>query len=247
MNGVSVIMPTFNEAGNIADLVGETIKAIKGIGFASIELIIVDDNSPDRTWEIASRVTSPDAQVRVIRRTSHRGLTPSLRDGINAASYNTIIWLDCDFSHPPDRIPQMLYMLNQGFDVVVNSRYVVGGGENRAGKGGFLQRLLSFILNWSVRFLLYPEFSDYTSGFVAVKRTVLEAVPLRGDYGEYFVDFIFRVLRKRYRVCELPYESQPRRSGESKTGKNLSDYLRRGWKYFAIVGRLRIEAIVGKI
>jgi dolichol-phosphate mannosyltransferase len=104
--------------------------------------------------------------------------------------------MDCDYSHPPDRIPQMLYMLAQGYDVVVNSRYTVGGGESRSGKGGTLQRWLSGALNWSVRFMLRPSFSDYTSGFVAVRREVLAEIPLRGDYGEYFVDFIFRALRR---------------------------------------------------
>jgi dolichol-phosphate mannosyltransferase len=151
--------------------------------------------------------------------------------------------MDCDFSHPPERIPQMLYMLGQGFDVAVNSRYTVGGGEDRAGKGGPLQQLLSILLNWGVRFLLYPSFSDYTSGFVAVRREVLNAIPLRGDYGEYFVDFIYRTLRARYRVCELPYFAMPRHAGESKTGSTLWQYLRRGRKYLATVLRLRREAL----
>jgi dolichol-phosphate mannosyltransferase len=151
-----------------------------------------------------------------------------------------VVWFDCDFSHPPECIPQLLFMIGQGFDVVVNSRYVVGGGEDRAGKGGGLQLFLSRLLNWGVRFLLYPSFSDYTSGFVAVRREVFATMALRGDYGEYFVDFIFRVLRDgRYRVCELPYFATPRRSGESKTGSNLLQYLQRGRKYLATVLKLR--------
>jgi dolichol-phosphate mannosyltransferase len=155
--------------------------------------------------------------------------------------------MDCDYSHPPERIPQMLYMLAQGYDIVVNSRYTVGGGESRSGKGGALQRVLSGGLNWGVRFVLRPSFSDYTSGFVAVRRQVLDDIPLRGDYGEYFVDFIYRALRKGVRVCELPYMAPPRRSGESKTGSNLLQYLRRGRKYLATVGRLRYEALSRKI
>jgi dolichol-phosphate mannosyltransferase len=141
----------------------------------------------------------------------------------------------------------MLYMLDQGFDVVVNSRYVVGGGEDRSGEWGATQMFLSLSLNWFTRFFLDASFADYTSGFVAVRRKVMQEIRLRGDYGEYFVDFIFRTLRKRYWVCELPYMAMPRRSGKSKTGTNLLQFLRRGRKYIITVIRLRLAALLGRL
>lgn len=245
ITGVTILMPTFNEAGNIADLIRESVASVYDSGIKDIEILVVDDDSPDRTWEIASALTYEPASVRVIRRMTEHGLTNSLREGISEARHAVVVWLDCDFSHPPQKIPQLIYMLEQGFDVAVNSRYTIGGGEERAGKGGFLQLALSRILNWSVRFLLYPAFSDYTSGFVAVRRPVLDSLPLRGDYGEYFVDFIFRALRSKYRVCELPYWAAPRRSGESKTGSSLAQYWRRGRKYLWTVLRLRLETLRG--
>jgi dolichol-phosphate mannosyltransferase len=244
---VSVIMPTLNEAGNIADLIECTVVALKHAGVTGIEIIVVDDDSADLTWEVASRTISPPARIEVIRRMKYHGLTPSLMEGINAARHNVIVWLDCDFSHPPECIPQMLYMLDLGFDVVVNSRYVVGGGENRVGEGGALQRFLSHLFNWVMRFFLEPSFADYTSGFIAVRKAVLAEVPLRGDYGEYFVDFIFRVLHKKYRVCELPYQAMPRRSGQSKTGTYLLQYLRRGRNYIGTILRLRFATLFGRL
>ena len=247
LTGVSVIMPTLNEAGNIASLIQCTVDALQKACVDEIEILVVDDDSPDRTWEIASQVVCPPARIEVIRRMENHGLTVSLCAGIEAARYNVIVWLDCDFSHPPERIPQMLYMLDQGFDVVVNSRYVVGGGEDRTGKGGTTQKLLSLFLNWLTRFFLDASFADYTSGFVAVRRDVLQEIPLRGDYGEYFVDFIYRTLHKKYRVCELPYMAMPRRSGESKTGTNLLQYLRRGRKYVGTIARLRLATLLGKL
>jgi dolichol-phosphate mannosyltransferase len=244
---VSVIMPTLNEAGNIASLIECTVAALKHAGVTAIEIIVVDDDSADLTWEVASRTVSPPARIEVIRRMEHHGLTPSLMEGINAARHDVIVWLDCDFSHPPECIPQMLYMLARGFDVVVNSRYVVGGGENRVGEGGALQRFLSQLFNWVMRFFLEPSFADYTSGFIAVRKAVLTAVPLRGDYGEYFVDFIFRVLHKKYKVCELPYQAAPRRSGHSKTGTHLLQYLRRGRNYIGTILRLRLATLFGRL
>jgi dolichol-phosphate mannosyltransferase len=186
--GVSVVMPTLNEAGHIQELIEHTAQALCQSGVEQYEIIVVDDDSPDRTWEKAAATPGFDAtRLRVIRRREKHGLTASIKEGIEASSYGVIVWMDCDFSHPPEKIPQMLYMIDQGFDVVVNSRYVIGGGEDRIGKGGVLQLALSRILNWGIRFLLKPSFSDYTSGFVAVKRYVFETLSLEGDYGEYFI------------------------------------------------------------
>jgi dolichol-phosphate mannosyltransferase len=234
-------MPTYNEAGNVADLIREAVRYVREFGVSEIEVIVVDDDSPDLTWEIAAETTCPGAEIRVLRRMTDHGLTASINEGIAAARMDIIVWLDCDFSQPPDKIPQMLFMIRQGFDVAVNSRYVLGGGEARTGKGGELQLYLSRRLNGILCFLLNGSFYDYTSGFVAVRREVFNDMRLRGDYGEYFIDFIYRILRdKRYRVCELPYIMQPRRSGESKTGSNLLQFMSRGRKYITTILRLRL-------
>jgi len=239
INAVTVVMPTFNEAGNIVDLAKDTLVALEGSGVQDAEVLVVDDNSPDGTWHLVEQLSNSDPRVRVIRRMSDHGLTKSISEGIAHAKHDVVVWLDCDFSHPPEKIPQMLYMLGEGYDVAVNSRYTVGGAEERSGKGGPLQMFLSWMLNWGTRFMLDAKFSDYTSGFIAVRKGVLDDVPLRGDYGEYFIDFIYRAIKRGHRVCELPYEAPGRRSGESKTGSNLGDYARRGINYLKTVIRLR--------
>lgn len=233
-------MPTYNEAGNVADLICESVDSVRRFGVTEVEVIVVDDDSPDQTWKAAMEVCCPDADVRVIRRMENHSLTASLNEGITAARMEVIVWFDCDFSQHPDKIPQLLFMINQEFDIAVNSRYVLGGGENRTGKGGNQQLFLSKWLNRLLNYVLDSSFYDYTSGFVAVRREVFNDLQLRGDYGEYFVDFMYRVLRdKRYRVCELPYMMQPRRYGVSKTGTNLIQFMKRGRKYLMMVLRLR--------
>lgn len=236
---VSLIMPTYNEAGNIADLMEAAVENIKRAGFADIEVIVADDDSPDLTWQIAADATIPGATVRVLRRLENRGLTPSLNDAIAVAKNDVIVWLDCDFSQPPECIPPLLEKIREGFDIAVNSRYLPGGGENRTGDGSALHLFLSRYLNYSLHYLLDSSFTDYTSGFIAARREVFRDMRLRGDYGEYFVDFIYRILLEgRYSVIELPYIMQPRRSGVSKTGSNLLHYLKRGRKYIATVMEL---------
>ncbi|GAM10544.1 putative dolichol-phosphate mannosyltransferase [Geobacter sp. OR-1] len=237
---VSIIMPTYNEAGNIADLMRDAVEHLKKTGVTGIEVIVADDDSPDLTWKIAEETVCPGATVKVLRRLENHGLTASMNDAIAAAQNDVIVWFDCDFSQTPDRIPQLLEKIGEGFDVAVNSRYLPGGGENRCGDGSGLHLLLSRCLNYSLRHLLDPAFTDYTSGFIALRREVCREFRLRGDYGEYFIDFIYRVLlSKRFRVVELPYIMQQRRSGISKTGTNLLHYLKRGRKYIATIMALR--------
>ena len=233
-------MPTYNEAGNVASLMREVVASVSSCGFRDIEVIVADDDSPDLTWQIAAATDIPGATVRVLRRLENRGLTSSLNDAIAMAKNEVILWFDCDFSQPPECIPQLLEKIREGFDVAVNSRYLPGGGENRSGDGSALHLFLSRCLNYSLRYLLDSSFTDYTSGFIAARREVFRNNRLRGDYGEYFIDFIFRILLdKRFSVVELPYIMQPRRSGVSKTGTNLLQYVRRGRKYLITVMALR--------
>jgi dolichol-phosphate mannosyltransferase len=233
-------MPTYNEAGNVADLMREAVSNVSKCGFKEIEVIVADDNSPDLTWQIAAATEITGVTVTVLRRMENHGLTASLNDAITSAKNDIIIWFDCDFSQPPDRIPQLLEKIREGFDVAVNSRYLPGGGENRSGDGSALHLFLSRSLNNFLRHFLDPSFTDYTSGFIAARREVFQDISLRGDYGEYFIDLIFRILlEKRFSVVELPYVMQPRRSGVSKTGTNLLHFLRRGRKYIATVIELR--------
>jgi dolichol-phosphate mannosyltransferase len=229
-------LPTYNEAGNIADLMREAVRQVSACGVTAIEVIVADDDSPDLTWQIAGETTIPNVAVRVLRRMENHGLTASLNDGIAAARHDVIVWFDCDFSQTPECIPQLLKKIGEGYDVAVNSRYLPGGGENRSGDGSWLHLLLSRCLNRALRYILDPSFTDYTSGFIAVRRAVFSDRCLRGDYGEYFVDFIYRILLEgRYSVVELPYIMQSRRSGVSKTGTNLLHYMMRGRKYIATV------------
>ena len=114
---------------------------------AKEKILVVDDDSADRTWEKAQTTPGLDpSHLRVIRREGDHGLTASLREGIRAARHDVVVWMDCDFSHPPAKIPQMLYMLDEGYDVVANPRYARGGGEDRIGNHAAL-------LDWRIRII----------------------------------------------------------------------------------------------
>jgi len=242
IESVSIIMLTYNEAGHISELIVDAVRAVRSTGVTDVEVIVVDDDSPDQTWKLAGETRCPDAEIRVIRRMADHGVTSSMREGLAAASKNVLVWFDCDYSHPPEYIPQLLEAIEHGCDVAVNSRYVPGGGEERVGEGGVLQMRLSRLLNGIARLILKSTFHDYTSGFIAVRREVCADIRLRGEYHEYFIGLIYQALRHGgYKVCELPYLMLGRRSGVSKTGRCLMDFLCKGWRYLWTIVRLRIN------
>ena len=237
---LSIIMPTYNEADNIVPLIKDTIKvAYEHFSFRFFEILVVDDNSPDGTWEIAGNCG--ENVVRVIRRMKNRGLRNSIWEGAQQAKGDIIVWMDCDFSHPPRYIPQIVSCVLLGWDIAVNSRYVAGGEDVREGKGTYLQRILSWILNRVTWIFLGTSFRDYTSGFVAVNADAVRALELNGDYGEYFIDFIYRAIKNGNKILELPYSNEPRIAGESKTGSNLFDYARLGLQYVITLLTLRLK------
>jgi dolichol-phosphate mannosyltransferase len=240
---VSIILPTYNERENIVPL----IKAIDRCVRFDHEIIVVDDNSPDGTSRVVRAYIgqSENRSVRIVTRTRDRGLTRSIRHGIQVARGNIIVWMDCDFSMPPSVIPKLLDKIGEGYDIAVGSRYISGGSAKEGNvRDSWIGILLSGVMNVGLRLLMGRKFHDYTSGFVAVKRNVFHSIHLSGDYGEYFIDFIVHAYRKGYAICEIPYASKPRRAGESKTGKNIGEYIWRGRKYAWTIFKLLIEPYV---
>jgi dolichol-phosphate mannosyltransferase len=235
---VAVVLPTYNEADNIGPLIQANLTALHGAGYQPL-VIVVDDDSPDGTWRIVQAIAQTDHRVRLIHRTTERGLTSAIWAGIQAADGAEIVcWMDCDFSMPPSMVPDLVAALTQhNADFALGSRYRPGGADVAH---SFAGRLLSQIINRAASLALDPRITDYTSGFIAARRAALLSLGLRGDYGEYCIDLLYRALRHNLRVIELPYRCVPRHAGESKTATNVLGYLKRGRKYVTTVAELRL-------
>jgi dolichol-phosphate mannosyltransferase len=230
---VSILLPTYNEAENLAPLLRALSEAID----RPLELIVIDDDSPDGTWRRVAEAASGDERIRLIRRIDERGLVSALRRGISAARGDVVMWLDCDFSHPPSLAPELLRALDDGADIAVASRYVPGGADRRRET---LHRALSWSINTLAQLALGRGFRDYTSGYIAARRAIFERVRLQGDYGEYFISLICQARRLGYRVREVPFINYSRERGESKTATSAWGFARRGRKYLATIARLAI-------
>lgn len=229
-NSVSVVIPSYNESGNIVEAIDRISAAL---GDTLCEIVIVDDNSPDKTWELVENLHNPKCTL--IRRMDKRGLASALSDGTKAAKGDVIVWLDCDLGIPPEDIILLLNQLDT-YEAAVGSRYLPGGMDTRPKFRAFL----STVFNLYIRTVLgRHDFWDWTSGFAAARREVMERVPLSDEgFGEYFIEWVYDCLNAGVKMVEVPYRYGLRKTGESKTDSNVWVFLRLGRNY-----ALRVLAI----
>lgn len=235
---ISIVLPTFNEAGNIETLIERTLTALGGYR-RGVEVVVVDDNSSDGTWQLVQTITERDPRVRLILRTSESGLTSAISRGIQEARGDWVGWMDCDLSMPPEDWPRLASALEDGADMAVGSRYVPGGSDVAH---SFTGRSFSRVINVCAGLVLDWSIKDYTSGFILGRKKVFERIDLRGDYGEYCIDMLYRARQAGFIIREIPYVCVPRSAGVSKTATNVWGYLIRGVNYVTTVLQLRFSA-----
>lgn len=231
---ISIILPTYNEAGNITNLINQIIAVLKKHQY---EIIVVDDNSQDKTWLIVQKMSQKNHHLKLIRRINLRGLTSALNLGIQKSRGDIVGWLDADLSHPPILIKEMVKKLEK-FDVVVASRYISRAKDSRK---EFFAVIFSRFLNLLSRILLDWSLTDFTSGYILCKKKYLSSINLQGDYGEYFIDLLVQLKHAGAKIKEIPYNNVSRVFGESKTGGNICDLLFRGRKYLFTLIRLWLK------
>jgi len=231
---ISIIIPTYNEAGNIKSLIEKIFSALKGY---KVEIIVVDDNSPDETWKIVQKLQTKNPRIKLFRRLGQLGLTSAYNFGISQSKGNIIGWMDADLSHPPDLLKKMITLIPQ-YDIITASRYLPGGKDLRRNR---LAVILSDILHYFAMLILGNSLTDYTSGYILAKKKIFDHFILKGDYGEYFIDMIDAFNQQGYKIKELPYVCRPRTQGESKTATTIFGFIKRGYKYILIIIRVWLK------
>ena len=230
INKSSIVLPTYNEKDNIANLINEINNYTK-----NSEIILVDDDSPDLTWKIAQDLNIKN--VKVIRRTQNKGLAASIYEGIANTTGEAIIWMYCDLSHPPSLIPKLLEALTE-YDIAVASRYNYGGKDKRR----FVRIITSYIFNLYAKIILGLKIKDTDSGFIAVKKEVFNKVNINPKgYGEYFIEFVYKCQKQGYKIAEVPFTMEDRNVGNSKTGESLFSLLKLGYKYCIKVIKIKFD------
>jgi dolichol-phosphate mannosyltransferase len=220
----SLIIPTYNESRNIDRLIAILSQLLDPLLPHAYELVVVDDNSPDRTWEVAEQMRDRYPQLQVIRRQQERGLSTAVIRGWQAASGEVLGVIDGDLQHPPEILSQLLYEVKQGADLAVASRHIEGGGVS---SWSVVRRLLSRgaqILGLVILPGVLGRLSDPMSGYFLVKRTAIAQRPLSPVGYKILIEVVGRGNIEQ--IAEVGYVFQERQAGASKvTWRQYRDYL----------------------
>ncbi len=214
-----LVLPTYNEAENIAAFV----EAVRAVVPPSAQILIVDDNSPDGTGEIADRLAAEAANVSVLHRPHKEGLGPAYIAGFRHAlgeGAALVFEMDSDFSHDPAHLPAMLAAVEDA-DLAIGSRYVPGG---RVADWGVIRRAISKGGSTYARLVLGLGIRDLTAGFKCFRREVLEAIDLDSieSRGYAFqVEITYRTIQHGFKVVEVPIVFRDRREGSSKIDRSI--------------------------
>tara|TARA_B100001057_G_scaffold371852_1_gene375993 strand:- start:173 stop:943 length:771 start_codon:yes stop_codon:yes gene_type:complete len=223
----SIILPTFNEVGHIKKLILEIYEIFESKNLL-FEIIIADDYSTDGTIDIIKDLEKRNKNIfSIIRKNKKKSLVSSINDGINFSKYENIIWMDADYSHPPIYLKNFTDENIENYDVVVFSRFLNNSEryfKNKKIKPKIIDKL-SIYLNKICRYFLFKSFTDYSSGYICIKKSVLKDYKLKGYYGDYFIRLIVHCYNNKAKIIELPYVELDRQTGDSKTTQNKLDFI----------------------
>jgi dolichol-phosphate mannosyltransferase len=232
-----VCLPTYNERENLEPM-------LRALGDKDVRVLVIDDNSPDGTGELADRLAAELGYVDVLHRESKEGLGPAYLAGFRRAltsEAELILEMDCDFSHDPDYVPRLIAAVDDGADLALGSRYVPGGGVR---DWGLVRRFISAGGSFYARIILGVKVRDLTGGFKCYRRAVLETIDLDAvaSRGYAFqIETTYRTLRAGFKVVEVPITFADREVGGSKMSKAI--VAEAIWK----VPGLRLKALFGRI
>jgi dolichol-phosphate mannosyltransferase len=231
-----VCLPTYNERENLEPM-------LRALADKDVHVLVIDDNSPDGTGEIADRLAAELDFVSVLHRERKEGLGPAYIAGFRRAladGADLVLEMDCDFSHDPNDVRRLIAAAADA-DLVLGSRYVPGGAVRN---WGLVRRVVSAGGSWYARVLLSAPVHDLTGGFKCYRRRVLETIDLEAIHSKGYafqIETTYRTLRAGFRVVEVPITFVDREAGGSKMSRAI--VAEAIWK----VPALRLAALAGRL
>ena len=219
----SILLCTFNESKFIQDTIINLDKYIK-----DLEIIIVDDNSSDKTVDIIKKLKT-NCIIKIIERKKAKGLGSAFQRALIESTGANIGWIDTNMGELAQKFPQMITDLDK-YDLILLSRYVEGSRDDRI----FIRVFCSKLINFFGRLILGNKIRDYTSSIFIMKRKVLDETTLLGyGHGDFFVEFLYSVIKKNFLIKEIPYiQKKDEDEGNTKTSPNLIRFFFLGFLYF---------------
>jgi glycosyltransferase involved in cell wall biosynthesis len=226
---ISIILSTYNEGYVIED----TLKSIFA-NLTDVEVVIVDDSSTDDTCAVIEKFNDPRVKLYVRK---NRGLASAFLLGLINTRGDIVGWFDSNMPELLKKAPQMIAELDNN-DLVILSRYVPGGNDERSKLRIFSSKLINLVC----RIILDDSVKDYTSSLFLMKREKLSlAVPICYGHGEFFIEFIYKLIKKSIKIVEIPYSHPPDQDGMSKTASNIFRFFKLGFDYIVrvLISRIR--------
>jgi glycosyltransferase involved in cell wall biosynthesis len=227
---VSVVIPTYNERESIQKLLRSVSESLKEFEY---EIIVVDDNSPDGTAEAVKEIAG-ETNAKLVSRKEKGGIGSAYKLGVERSRGEVIVTMDADLSHNPEMIPKMIAEIQNGFDLVLGSRYVDGGAIE---KWNLYRKAVSKTANTVAKFILGLRTNDLTTGYRAYRREALDAIrfqELTSSGYSILMEIVFRAEKANLKIKEIPITFYDRKGGSSKLG--LTEQI----KYLITVLRLRM-------
>ena len=219
MNPALVIIPTYNERDNVGPITEAVLKADQ-----RVDILVVDDNSPDGTGQFADELAAKEPRIKVLHREKKQGLGRAYLHAFRWAlehDYQYVIEMDADFSHDPRYLSGLIDTAASGADIALGSRYVEGGGTVN---WGVRRQLISQGGSLYARTILGVDIKDLTGGFKCFNRRVLEAIDLDAVQSSGYafqIELTYRALKKGFTVKEVPIVFEDRRVGQSKMSRKI--------------------------
>lgn len=207
---ISIILPTYNERENLPVVVAQVARALGAAG--DWELVVVDDDSPDGTWQLAGQLAEVDPRIRVHRRQDRRGLSSAIVEGLSLARGERLVVMDADLQHDVAQVPALVAALDVA-PVAIGTRYAGNGGVGEWSRG---RTLLSRLATVACQVALGVAVSDPMSGFFAIRRETFRSIEPQLNPRGYKILMEILHLTRPAQTAEVPYVFAPRRAGESK-------------------------------
>lgn len=210
---LSIILPSLNELENLKLLIPIIVKLCKKYKY---EILIIDDDSPDGTFDYLKKKYNSNKNIRVFKRKNNHGLAYSILKGIKLSKKSNLLVMDCDFNHRPQDIKKLLRVFKKKRSQIISgSRFVSGGGsENK------FRHFVSLIVNKLINFILNIKLNDHLSGFFLLSKNYLGELDLNKifyGYGDYYIRLLFYLKKKGYSITEVPVMYGVRKNGYSKS------------------------------
>ncbi len=227
---VSIILSTFNEEIAIEKTINEIQKYIN-----NVEIIVVDDNSTDKTFEILKRLQNQ--KIKIFSRKKNKGLASAFLLGLINTEGNIIGWVDSNMTSIVKIFPEMIKNLENN-DIVLLSRFIDGGKDER----NVVRRWSSYILNKFTKFVLNSKINDLSSGiFVMHKRVLLDTLPIASGHGEFMIEFLYNAEKRGNKIKEMSYTQPIDEEGNSKSYPNIFKFSLLGFFYFVRILQIFIR------